>query len=137
MAFFFNNNNNDSSSSNNNNNNNGIHNNNCGDNNNNNNCDKNSDNNQNNFGIMYFGILVIFLFNLILPTKKIILFVIYIFLSIILLDKCYSFSILFFNFHLSCIFLFGPYSLDFLFFFLNIFIKVLLVFFISLFNPSL
>jgi len=39
-----------------------------------NNYDKNSDNNQNDFGIMYFDILVIFLFNLTFSTKKFVLF---------------------------------------------------------------
>jgi hypothetical protein len=39
-----------------------------------NNYDKNSDNNQNDFGIMYFDILIIFLFNLTFSTKKFVLF---------------------------------------------------------------
>jgi len=97
----------------------------------NNNCNNNNNNNnnQNDLGIMCFGILVIFLFNLTLPMKFFVIFSYNSFFSIVLLNKYYSISIYSFNFHFSCIFLLGPYSLNFFFFF-NPFIKFLLVFYL-------
>ena len=83
---------------------------------NNNNCENDSDNIQNNLGVICCGILVIFLFKLTLVIIKIVLFSSS-FLSIILLNKCYSFLIWVLNFNFSCIFLFSFYFLDFFYFF--------------------
>jgi hypothetical protein len=77
-------------SNNNNNNNNGSGNNNYGDDS--NNYDNSSNNNQNDLGIIRLSILVIFFFNLTFSLKIFVLFS-YIFVFIVLLDKCYSFSI--------------------------------------------